>query len=133
MYKPVAALPPSPADVEEAVRLLRSAKRPAILCGLGAVKARAEAEVTALAEYLGAPVAASLYAGGSARYPLYLGISGGLGRAAVDTLAESDVMLVIGASLNEWTTAFRKILDNGKTIVQVDVRPEAFGGLLAST
>jgi acetolactate synthase-1/2/3 large subunit len=129
MYKPIAALPPPPADVEEAVRLLRAARRPAILCGLGAVKARAEAPVSALAEYLGAPVAASLYAGGfCARYPLYLGISGGLGaKLAVDTLAESDVMLVIGASLNEWTTAFRKILDNGKTIIQIDVRPEAFG------
>jgi acetolactate synthase-1/2/3 large subunit len=129
MYKPGAALPPPPADVEEAVRLLRAARRPAILCGLGAVKARAEAEVSALAEYLGAPVAASLYAGGfCARYPLYLGISGGLGaKLAVDTLAESDVMLVVGASLNEWTTAAGKILENGKKIIQIDVRPEAFG------
>ncbi len=136
MYKPSAPLPPPPADVEEAVRLLRSARRPAILCGLGAVKARAETEVTALAAHLGAPVAASLYAGGGggggaefcARHPLYVGISGGLGaKLAVDTLAESDVLLVFGASLNEWTTAFRKILDNGKKIIQVDVRPEAFG------
>jgi len=85
--------------------------------------------VTALAEYLGAPVATSLYAGGfCARYPLYLGISGGLGsKLAVDTLAESDVMIVVGASLNEWTSAFGKILENGKKIIQIDVRPEAFG------
>src|SRR5580704_1099170 len=129
MYKPSAALPPHPADVEEAVRLLRAAQRPAILCGLGAVNARAEPEVTALAEYLGAPVAASLYAGGfCARYPLYLGISGGLGsKQAVETLAESDVMIVVGASLNEWTTAFGKIIQNGKKIIQIDVRPDAFG------
>jgi acetolactate synthase I/II/III large subunit len=129
MYKPRAPLPPPSEDVEEAVRLLRAARRPAILCGLGAVNARAEAEVTALAEYLGAPVATSLYAGGfCARYPLQLGISGGLGaKLAVETLAESDVMLVIGASLNEWTSAFRKILENGKKVIQVDVRPEAFG------
>jgi acetolactate synthase-1/2/3 large subunit len=130
MYKPGAALSaPPPADVEEAVRLLRAARRPAILCGLGAVKARAEAEVSALAEYLGAPVAATLYAGGfCARYPLYMGISGGLGaKLAVDTLAECDVMLVIGASLNEWTTVSGKILNNGKKIIQIDMRPEAFG------
>jgi thiamine pyrophosphate-dependent acetolactate synthase large subunit-like protein len=129
MYKPSAPLPPSPEDVEEAVRLLRAARRPAILCGLGAVNARAEAEVTALAAYLGAPVATSLYAGGfCARYPVYLGISGGLGsKLAVDTLAESDVMVVVGASLNEWTTDFRKILENGKKMIQIDVRPDAFG------
>ncbi len=132
-YKANAPQPPRAEDVEEAVRLLRGAQRPAILCGLGAVNARAEPEVTALAEYLGAPVATSLYAGGfCARYPLYTGISGGLGsRLAVDTLAESDVMLVVGASLNEWTTDFSKILQNRKKIIQVDLRPDAFGWFAA--
>jgi len=129
MYKPLTPRPPLPEGIEEAAALLGIARRPAILCGLGAVNARAEPEVTSLAEYLGAPVATSLYAGGfCARYPLYLGISGGLGsKLAVDTLAECDVMIVIGASLNEWTTAFRKILGNGKKIIQIDLRPEAFG------
>ncbi len=129
MYKPGAPLPPRPEDIEEAVRILGSARRPAILCGLGAVNARAEPEVRALAEHLGAPVAASLYASGfCARYPLYLGFSGGLGsKLAVDTLAESDLLIVIGASLNEWTTAFGKILENGKKVIQIDRRPEAFG------
>jgi acetolactate synthase-1/2/3 large subunit len=129
MYKASAPLPPRPEDIEEAAALLAAARRPAILCGLGAASARAEPEVTALAALLGAPVAASLYASGfCAGYPLYLGISGGLGaKLAVDTLAESDVMIVIGASLNEWTSAFGKILENGKKIIQIDLRPEAFG------
>ena len=129
MYKPNILQPPRGEDVEEAVRLLASAQRPAILCGLGAVKAQVEPEVRKLAECLGAPVATSLYAAGfCAQYPLYLGISGGLGsKLTVDTLAESDVMVVIGASLNEWTTDFRKILGNRKKIIQIDVRPEAFG------
>jgi acetolactate synthase I/II/III large subunit len=129
MYTPSAPLPPRPEAIEEAVRLLGAARRPTILCGLGAVEARAEAEVMALAKHLGAPVATSLYARGfCARYPLCLGISGGLGlKMTVDALAESDVMIVIGASLNEWTTAFGKILENGKKVIQIDVRPDAFG------
>lgn len=129
MYRPKILQPPRGEDIEEAVRLLESAQRPSILCGLGAVNARAESEVRKLAEYLGAPVATSLYAAGfCAQYPLYLGISGGLGSAlTVDTLAESDVMVVVGASLNEWTTAFRKILQNGKRIIQIDNRQDAFG------
>lgn len=129
MYKPNVLQPPRPEDVDEAIRLLGAAQRPAILCGLGAVNARAENEVRTLAEYLGAPMATSIYAAGfCAQYPLHMGISGGLGSdLAVDTLAESDVMLVIGASLNEWTTDFSKILGNGKKIIQIDVRPEAFG------
>jgi acetolactate synthase I/II/III large subunit len=129
MYKPNILQPPRGEDIEEAVRILGSAQRPSILCGLGAVNAQAEPEVRKLAEYLGAPVATSLYAAGfCAQYPLYLGISGGLGSTlTVDTLAESDVMVVVGASLNEWTTAFRKILKNGKKIIQIDTRPDAFG------
>jgi thiamine pyrophosphate-dependent acetolactate synthase large subunit-like protein len=129
MYKPNTPQPPRAEDIEEAVKLLEAARHPAILCGLGAVSAQAEPEVRKLAEYLGAPVAVSVLAGGfCAQYPLYVGISGGLGSdLAVDTLTESDVMIVVGASLNEWTTHFGKILENGKKIIQLDERSDAFG------
>ena len=129
MYKAKILQPPRPEDVAEAAKILASAKRPTILCGLGAAEGKAEPEVQKLAEYLGAPVATSLYAAGfCAQYPLYLGISGGLGSdLAVDTLAESDAMIVVGASLNEWTTHFGKILENGKKIIQIDDREDAFG------
>ena len=129
MYKAKVLQPPRPEDVAEAAKILANAKRPTILCGLGAAEGKAEPEVRKLAEYLGAPVATSLYAAGfCAQYPLYLGISGGLGSdLTVDTLAESDAMIVVGASLNEWTTHFGKILENGKKIIQIDDREDAFG------
>ncbi|MFF1421032.1 thiamine pyrophosphate-binding protein [Streptomyces sp. NPDC058280] len=129
MYKSGAPRPPTAQDVEEAVRILSSAKQPTILCGLGAVNSKAQAEVRGLAEHLGAPVAVSLLASGfCADYPLYLGISGGLGSdLTVNTLADSDVMVVVGASLNEWTTDFGKIMENGKKIIQIDDRQDAFG------
>jgi acetolactate synthase I/II/III large subunit len=46
-------------------------------------------------------VTTTLYAEGfCSQYPLHLGMSGGLGSdLAVDTLTESDVMVIIGASL----------------------------------
>ena len=83
-----------------------------------------------MAGYLGAPVTTTLCAAGfCSQYALHLGVSGGLGSGlAVDTLAESDAM-VIGASLNEWTTHFGKILENGKKIIQIDDREDAFGNL----
>jgi acetolactate synthase-1/2/3 large subunit len=129
MYKAKVLQPPRPEDVAEAAKILANAKRPTILCGLGAAEGKAEPEVRKLAEYLGAPVATSLYAAGfCAQYPLYLGISGGLGSdLTVDTLAESDALIVVGASLNEWTTHFGKILENGKKIIQIDDRQDAFG------
>jgi acetolactate synthase I/II/III large subunit len=129
MYKAKTLQPPRPDDVAEAVAILAAAKRPSILCGLGAAQGKSEAEVQKLAEYLGAPVTTTLYAAGFCRdYSLHLGISGGLGSdLAVDTLAESDAMIVVGASLNEWTTHFGKILENGKKIIQIDDREDAFG------
>jgi acetolactate synthase I/II/III large subunit len=129
MYKARTLQPPRPDDVVEAVKILADAKRPTILCGLGAARAKAEADVQNLAEYLGAPVTTSLYAAGfSSQYPLHLGVSGGLGAdIAVDALTESDAMIVFGASLNEWTTHFGKILENGKKIIQIDDREDAFG------
>src|SRR5207249_10400444 len=129
MYKAKALQPPRPEDVAEAAEILADAKRPTVLCGVGAAAAKAEPEVRELAEYLGAPVATTLLAAGfCAQYPLYLGITGGLGSdLTVDTLAESEVMIVVGASLNEWTTHFGKILENGKKIIQIDNRPDAFG------
>jgi acetolactate synthase I/II/III large subunit len=129
MYKAKVSQPPRVEDVAEAAKILAEAKRPTILCGLGAAESKSEPEVRALAEFLGAPVATSLYAAGlCSQYPLYLGISGGLGSdLTVDTLADSDVMIVVGASLNEWTTHFGKILKNGKKIIQIDDREDAFG------
>jgi acetolactate synthase I/II/III large subunit len=129
MYKAKVSQPPRPDDVAAAAKIVAGAKRPTILCGLGAAEAKAEPEVRKLAEYLGAPVATSLFAAGfCSQYPLYLGISGGLGSDfTVDTLAASDVMIVVGASLNEWTTHFGKILENGKKIIQIDDREDSFG------
>jgi acetolactate synthase I/II/III large subunit len=45
MYKAKASQPPRQEDVAEAVKILADAKRPAILCGLGAAKGKAEPEV----------------------------------------------------------------------------------------
>jgi len=129
MYKVKALQTAQIEDIDEAVRLIGEAKRPTVLCGLGAVKAQAETEVRKLAEHLGAPIATSLYAAGfCAQYPLHMGISGGLGTApTLDTLADSDLLIVVGASLNEWTTHFGKILENGKKVIQIDDRADAFG------
>ena len=47
---------PAADDIERAAALLRDAKRPVIVAGGGAITAEASAEITALAERLGAPV-----------------------------------------------------------------------------
>ncbi|MBV8274241.1 MAG: thiamine pyrophosphate-binding protein, partial [Verrucomicrobia bacterium] len=80
LYKAPEPQPPGADDLEAAAKMIEAARRPVIICGLGARAAHAEPEVLAIAKYLGAPVAVTLPAKGMCSdYPLYLGVSGGLG------------------------------------------------------
>jgi thiamine pyrophosphate-dependent acetolactate synthase large subunit-like protein len=126
-YKPVEPQPPREEDLEEAVRLIASAKRPALICGLGALQARAEADIQALAEFLGAPIAVTLPAKGMCcDYSLGVGVSGGLGTGlALQVLDRADLIIAVGASLNPWTTQNQAILRN-KRLIQIDRRHTAF-------
>jgi acetolactate synthase I/II/III large subunit len=127
-YKAPEPQPPGFEDLEAAVQLIEAANRPVIICGLGARGAHAENEVLALAKYLGAPVAVTLPAKGMCSdYPLYLGVSGGLGTGlANEILSQADLVIAIGASLNPWTTQNRAVLQD-KKLIQIDRRNNAFG------
>ena len=102
---PVQAIAPDPAAVAAAAEILRTARRPVILGGRGAIAARAEIE--ALADELGAVLATSLKAKGLFNgHPRNLGVSGGLADARNRTLLrQADCVLAIGAGLNQYTTS----------------------------
>ena len=119
---------PSASLIERAAKLLGAARRPAILVGRGAVRARAAEAVAQLATLLHSPIATSLPAKGfCSDHPLWAGVSGGLGEGvAIGALEASDMLLVVGASLNQWTT-HQNDLVRGKTIIQIDAHPETFG------
>jgi acetolactate synthase I/II/III large subunit len=127
-YKAPEPQPPGFEDLEAAVQLIETASRPVVVCGLGARAAHAENEILALAKYLGAPVAVTLPAKGMCSdYPLYLGVSGGLGTGlANEILSQADLVIAIGASLNPWTTQNRAVLQD-KKLIQIDRRNNAFG------
>ncbi len=127
-YKVAGPSLPTASLLEEAATWLMEARHPAILAGRGAVQAGAGISVSQLAERLHAPICTTLLAKGfCSDSPLWTGMSGGLGeRIALDVLAECDCLLVIGASLNQWTTHHGVLLAN-KRIIQVDTRQEAFG------
>jgi acetolactate synthase-1/2/3 large subunit len=119
---------PSGGALSAAARILAEARSPAILAGRGAVRGRAATSIAKLARYLQAPIASTLPAKGfCSDHPLWVGVSGGLGEGlALPCLAASDVLLVVGASLNQWTTHHGD-LTRGKVILQIDADLEAFG------
>lgn len=125
---PVWAAAPDPASVRLAADALRAAERPVLLAGRGASSDAAIAAVTELALAAGCRVVTTLLAKGNfAGTGVAAGVAGGLGDASASAvLADADVVVAIGASLNEWTTSRGRFSD-GARILQVDRDRGAFG------
>jgi thiamine pyrophosphate-dependent acetolactate synthase large subunit-like protein len=112
----------SPDAIAEAARRLAAAERPLILAGRGAWLAGAQDAAAALADDLGALTATSALAMGFFTGATALGISGGFAsEVTAATIAHADVVLVLGAGLNQFTTRFGDAFGEGAHVIQVDV------------
>ena len=94
--------------VIDTVKKLVKAKKPAMLVGSGAISSDASSEVLELAEMLNIPVATTPKAKGAfpESHELSLGVLGLCGSLAAEEYitGDVDVLLVVGASLNQMTT-----------------------------
>lgn len=99
---------PEPAALERAVAVIRSARRPVLIAGGGAIYSKASAELVAFADATGIPVLDTQAGKGalSADHPLCLGGVGSTGNnAANDLAAEADVIIGVGTRYTDFTTA----------------------------
>jgi thiamine pyrophosphate-dependent acetolactate synthase large subunit-like protein len=119
----------APAAISEAADLIQRSRRPALLAGRGAVLGDARERLIALADEIGAVLATSAVANGLfAGHPYDLGISGSFASpVAAELLAEADLVLGFGASLNNWTTKHGALIAPDAGVVQVDLDEEAIG------
>jgi thiamine pyrophosphate-dependent acetolactate synthase large subunit-like protein/nitrite reductase/ring-hydroxylating ferredoxin subunit len=114
---------PPAAALEQAVEMLRAAKRPVIIVGHGA-RERMD-EVIRLAESLGAPVISTFKAKGQIPddHPLACGVLGRSGTPVASwVMNEADLLLVFGASFSNHTGIYA-----GHPIIQVDFDPLQLG------
>ncbi|WP_119168718.1 thiamine pyrophosphate-binding protein [Algihabitans albus] len=123
---------PAPDQVEAAAEALTSAERPVIVCGGGPVIAGARAEVTALAERLGAVVATSISGQGAILddHPLALGVVGSNGGAEETraVLDEADLVLLVGCRAGSVTTErWRHPAAGKQRILHIDAEPTVIG------
>lgn len=106
--------------IDEAVRLLANAARPAILAGGGVSRASAQRPLQELAEALGAPVFTTF--GGkdamSSAHRLFAG-SWLEDIAVTEYLERADVLLVVGSGLGELSTNYRTFAPRG-TVIHID-------------
>jgi thiamine pyrophosphate-dependent acetolactate synthase large subunit-like protein len=120
---------PSQAAVVAAADALERARRPLIIAGRGAVLANAREPVERLGDMLGALLATSANGNGLFAGNMWsLGISGGFASpAALELIAQAEVVLSVGAGLNMWTTRHGRLVSPSATIIQIDHEADAIG------
>ncbi len=126
--EPVASLGPFAAHaIRDAAAALAAAKRPFLLAGRGAWLADAGEALGALADAAGALTASTALGRGIFPRPEFdLGVTGGFGaESAMQLVAQADVVVVFGASLNQFTMRFGDLFAPGTRVFQVDLAPSA--------
>ncbi|WP_433439041.1 3D-(3,5/4)-trihydroxycyclohexane-1,2-dione acylhydrolase (decyclizing) [Nonomuraea sp. CA-141351] len=103
---------PERAAVFRAARLVKSAERPLIVAGGGAIYSEATEQLRIFAETYGIPVAETQAGKGALPYghPLAMGAIGATGTTAANALArEADLIIGVGTRYSDFTTASRTI------------------------
>lgn len=126
-------MPPPLEDLSalsDAIRMLKSAERPLLLVGGGALWSNSCPEVLRLAEMLMAPVATTIMAKGAIpeEHPLSLGIIGMHGReSARQAFVEADVILAVGTRFSDRSASGQSELPMTTKIIQIDIDPGEAG------
>ncbi|HXD29463.1 MAG TPA: thiamine pyrophosphate-binding protein [Arthrobacter sp.] len=115
--------PPRVELIEEAVRWLGQARRPAIVAGGGVRRAGAEAELLRVAEQLRAPVICSPGGNGAFPWEHPLSLQSWVeDRHTTEVLEDADVLIVIGSALGEVTSNYFTLAPRGR-LIQIDAEP----------
>ena len=123
-YRPTTR--PHAKQVREAARLMAGASRPVLYVGGGVLKARAAAELAALAELTGIPVVTTLMARGAFpdSHRQHLGMPGMHGTvAAVTALQKADLLICLGARFDDRVTGKLDSFAPGAAIIHADIDP----------
>jgi acetolactate synthase-1/2/3 large subunit len=118
------------ASVRQAVEVLARSRRPMVVAGGGALHAGAEAEVTALIEALGCPVATTITGKGAVpeTHPLNVGIVGRFGIPMANaTLEDADCVIYVGCKTGQTTTLNWTLPYLDTPIVHIDSDPQELG------
>jgi acetolactate synthase-1/2/3 large subunit len=129
--------PQAPVEqVEAAVRVLLSARKPILVAGGGVVPSGAQAEVLALAEQLNIPVATSLNGKGTIldTHPLSVGVVGSYSRECANrAVSLADVVFFIGSRTGSQVTHSWAVPAPGTKVIHLDIEPKELGRNYAHT
>ena len=127
-YKPTTK--PHGRQIKEAARMIVEAHRPVFYVGGGVIRARAAAELRALAELTGIPVVTTLMARGAFpdSHPQHMGMPGMHGSVgAVGALQQSDLLITLGARFDDRVTGKLESFAPRAKVIHIDVDPAEIG------
>jgi acetolactate synthase-1/2/3 large subunit len=132
LYARVPPFRPEPElrSILAALELLQQAERPLIIAGGGVRASGAQAEVVALAEALGIPVATSPNGKETIPgcHPLAVGVVGTYSRESANrTVQQANLIFYIGSEAGGMTTNFWTVPAPGVPTIQLDINPEVLG------
>ncbi len=129
-HTPAVRIAPERSAIDEAAAILRSASRPVIVSGGGVRTSGAGAEIVALAERLGAPLATSLNGKDTVPgdHPLSIGIPGLYARGSANQIiVEADVVLYVGSQTGSQVTLNWQVPSMATRVVHLDIEPKELG------
>lgn len=130
-YRPTADL----RQIEKALSILISAKKPVMLVGGGAMLSKAEAEITAFADYMSIPVLQTFTGRGviADDHPMAIGLAGGLGTISSKRLAkEADVVFLVGFKSGQNSTFTWTIPSANQTVIHLDIDEAEIGRVFST-
>lgn len=116
--------------VRAAADALRSARRPLIVSGGGVRASGAGAEIVALAEWFGAPIATSLNGKDTVPgdHPLLVGVPGLYARASAnEAILEADLVFYVGSQTGSQLTLNWQVPAPGTRVIHLDIDPHEIG------
>ncbi|WP_435742583.1 acetolactate synthase large subunit [Nocardioides sp. SYSU DS0663] len=127
-YRPVTK--PHSKQIREAAKLVLESRRPVLYVGGGTIRARASAELRALAELTGMPVVTTLMARGAFpdSHPQHLGMPGMHGAvSAVAGLQKADLIISLGARFDDRVTGNLDSFAPNAKVIHADIDPAEIG------
>jgi acetolactate synthase I/II/III large subunit len=121
---------PEPEPVHVAADVLANAERPVIVAGGGVRQSDAAAELVALAEKIGIPVATSMNAKDviDSRHPLAVGVPGLYARKSANlAVGEADAVFFVGSKTGSQLTSEWRVLAPGARVIHLDIDPDELG------
>ncbi|MEM1169184.1 MAG: biosynthetic-type acetolactate synthase large subunit [Cyanobacteria bacterium P01_H01_bin.35] len=120
----------NPRQINQAVNLIREARRPLLYIGGGAISADAHAEIQELAEHFNVPATTTLMGKGAfnEHHPLSVGMLGMHGTAYANfAVSECDLLIAVGSRFDDRVTGKLDEFASNAKVIHIDIDPAEVG------